>query len=164
MKELRGNVDTRLRKLDDGYYDALVLAAAGLLRLGLAERISARISTDEMLPAVGQGALAVETRSDDADTLKVVTRLNHDETRIACLAERAFLEALGGGCQLPIAGFARVSQEELILEGLVASRDGTEIVRDTLSGARTDGESLGRRLAELLQDRGAARLLEESDK
>ena len=104
IKDVRGNVDTRLRKLDEGQYDALLLAAAGLRRLGLDSRISALIDTSEMLPAVGQGALAVETRADDHSTIALVSSLNHAATQLACASERAFLRALVGGCQLPIAG------------------------------------------------------------
>src|SRR6185295_712425 len=102
FKDLRGNVDTRLRKLDEGEYDALVLACAGLRRLGLEQRISAPLPTGEMLPAVGQGALGIETRADDNATIDVVRTLDHKFTRLACLAERAFLRSLGGGCLLPI--------------------------------------------------------------
>src|SRR5207248_1899707 len=105
IKDLRGNVDTRLRKLDAGEYDAVILAAAGLRRLGLAHRISAPLAIEEMLPAVGQGALGIETRSDE-ETQKLLTQLNHAQTRAACTAERSLLRALGGGCQLPIAGHA----------------------------------------------------------
>ncbi len=159
VKDLRGNVDTRLRQLDEGHYDALILAAAGLLRLGLASRISSPISSDEMLPAVGQGALAVETLAGNAAVIDIVSKLDHEATHLACIGERAFLRALGGGCQLPIAGLATVSQTELRLEGLVASRDGTEIVRDKLTGSSTDGEYLGAKLAELLLEQGAGRLL-----
>lgn len=159
VKDLRGNVDTRLRKLDEGQYDALILAAAGLLRLSLESRITARVSTDEILPAVGQGALAVETRADDHSTIAIVSTLNHEATRLACMAERAFLHALGGGCQLPIAALGRVSGNYLTLEGLVASSDGSEVVRDKLTGAGQDAESLGSKLAQLLLDRGASQLL-----
>jgi hydroxymethylbilane synthase len=115
VKDLRGNVDTRLRKLDDGQYDALLLAAAGLLRLGLEGRIGARISTDEILPAVGQGALAVETRAEDQSTIAVVSMLNHEASRCACIAERAFLLALRGGCELPIAALGSLSGNHLTL-------------------------------------------------
>lgn len=159
VKDLRGNVDTRLRKLDDGQYDALLLSAAGLLRLGLESRIGARISTDEILPAVGQGALAVETRAEDQSTIAVVSMLNHEATRCACIAERAFLLALGGGCQLPIAAQGSLSGNYLTLEGLVASNDGSEVVRDKLTAPGTDAESSGTNLAHLLLERGASRLL-----
>ena len=159
IKDLRGNVDTRLRKLDEGQYDALILAAAGLRRLGLESRISALIATDEMLPAVGQGALAVETRADDHSTIALVNSLNHAPTQVACAAERAFLRALGGGCQLPIAGYAIASGNELALEGLVADPIGQEVVRGKLKGSTSEAEELGSRLAHQLLKRGGDRLL-----
>jgi hydroxymethylbilane synthase len=160
IKDLRGNVDTRLRKLDEGQYDALILASAGLRRLGLAERISAAISTDDMLPAVGQGAVAIETRSDNTFALEAVIKLNHRDTRIACLAERSLLRDLGGGCQLPIAAHAVVCGTELRLEGLVAKPDGTIVIRDHVSGSIDKAEQLGADLAKKLIDRGANELLE----
>ena len=159
INDLRGNVDTRVRKLDEGQYDAVILAAAGLLRLGLQDRISARISVDEMLPAVGQGAIAIETRNDNEFAVEVTSRLDHRETRVACLAERAFLRGLGGGCQLPIAAHAIVNENELILEGLVAKPDGSEILRDHLSGTVNDAEEIGSALATRLIERGARALL-----
>jgi hydroxymethylbilane synthase len=168
IKDLRGNVDTRLRKLDEGQYDALILASAGLKRLGLAERITATISTDEMLPAVGQGAIAIEIRKDDEAALQATTRLNHDATRIACLAERSLLRALGGGCQLPIAAHAVVNSNEILLEGLVASPDGSQILRDQISrasvasGAANNAEDIGVQLAQKLISRGANSLLQNS--
>ncbi|MBA2525081.1 MAG: hydroxymethylbilane synthase [Pyrinomonadaceae bacterium] len=161
IKDLRGNVDTRLRKLDEGQYDALLLAAAGLRRLGWESRISALMATDEMLPAVGQGALAVETRANDHSTTALVSSLNHAATEHACASERAFLRALGGGCQLPIAGYAVVSGNELVLEGLVADPVGEEVVRGKLTGSTAEAEDLGSRLALQLLNRGADRLLAE---
>src|SRR6185369_4201594 len=142
VRDLRGNVDTRIRKLDEGQYDAVILASAGLLRLGLKDRISARIPIAEMLPAVGQGAIAIETRSDDEFTVQTTSRLDHRETRVACLAERAFLRGLGGGCQLPIAAHATIDRDVLILDGLVAKPDGSEIWRDSLSGTLDSAEQL----------------------
>ena len=159
VKDLRGNVDTRLRKLDEGQYDAVILAAAGLRRLGLEQRISAAIPTEQMLPAVGQGALGIEIRSDDRDATNVVEKLDHDPTRIACTAERALLHALGGGCQLPIAAHCVVHDQELRIDGLVASRDGRRIVRDDLSGSSDAAERLGMELANLLLEDGADKLL-----
>jgi hydroxymethylbilane synthase len=159
VKDLRGNVDTRLRKLDERQYDALILAAAGLHRLDLASRICELIPPEQMLPAVGQGALAIETRSSDKAVLEIVSRLNHEMTRHACAAERSFLRALGGGCQLPIAGYAVGYDEQLTLEGLVASPTGDAIVRDRISGSTMEAEELGARLAEKLLERGAHELL-----
>ncbi len=160
IKDLRGNVDTRLRRLDADEYDALILAAAGLRRLGLERRISATISIDEMLPAVGQGALAIETRADDEFVIETSVELNHHPTQLACNAERAFLRALGGGCELPIAGYAVVSDNELTLHGLVANRIGSEIIRDQLSGTGAEAENLGADLAHRLLEQGARRLLD----
>ena len=159
IMELRGNVDTRLRKLDEGQYDALVLACAGLRRLGLADRISAPLPPSEMLPAVGQGALGIEVRADDEVTIGAVSKLDHKFTRLACLAERAFLRSLGGGCQLPIAAYAVVREKRIRLDGLVADAQGKRIVRDRISGGLDEAEELGRRLGELLLERGARELL-----
>jgi len=159
IEDLRGNVDTRIRKLDEGQYDAVILASAGLVRLGLQERISLRIPISQMLPAVGQGAIAIETRSDDAVAVAATSRLDHRETRVACLAERAFLRGLGGGCQLPIAGHARFEGELLKLDGLVASPDGSKRVQDSLSGPPDSAEAIGASLASTFLARGAADLL-----
>src|SRR6185369_13477705 len=153
VRDLRGNVDTRIRKLDEGQYDAVILASAGLVRLGLQNRISARIAIHEMLPAVGQGAIAIETRSDNEFAGESVSHLDHRETRLACLAERAFLRSLGGGCQFPIAAHAVLDGEVLHLDGLVARPDGSEILRGSSSG--TDPEALGSQLANELNSRGA---------
>lgn len=159
IKELRGNVDTRLRKLDAGQYDGLILAAAGLRRLGLEDRIGAPISADEILPAVGQGAIAIESRADATNTIELVKHLEHPPTRVACTAERALLRALGGGCQLPIAAHAVVFYDKLKLEGLVAAPDGNQIIRNTQSGNMTEADELGETLAERLLKQGAKSLL-----
>ena len=161
IKDLRGNVDTRLRKCDEGQYDALILASAGLRRLGLENRISAALSTDEMLPAVGQGAVAIETRTDNEFAVATVSKLNHSETSIACLGERSLLRALGGGCQLPIAAHGVVHGNELRLEGLVAKPDGSQILRDSVLGPIESTESLGAELASRLIAKGASSLLSE---
>lgn len=160
IKDLRGNVDTRLRKLDEGQYDALILASAGLRRLGVADRISAAIPINEMLPAVGQGAIAIEVRRDNRAAVETAGHLNHDPTRLACLAERALLRTLGGGCQLPIAAYAFLRGNELIMEGLVASPDGAQIVRDQISGPADAAETLGTNLAQQLISLGANSLLQ----
>jgi hydroxymethylbilane synthase len=162
IKELRGNVDTRLRKLDEGQYDALVLACAGLRRLGLENRISAAMLATEMLPAVGQGALGIETRADDETTIAAVSKLDHKFTRLACTAERAFLRSLGGGCTLPIAAHAVVREKRIRLDGLVADPEGSRIVRDRISGSLEEAEQLGTELGERLLDRGARELLAPS--
>jgi hydroxymethylbilane synthase len=160
IKDLRGNVDTRLRKLDEGQYDALILASAGLRRLGLGDRISAAIPTNEMLPAVGQGAVAIELRKDNSVAMEAVDQLNHDPTRIACLAERSLLRMLGGGCQLPIAAHAVLRGDQLEMEGLVASPDGSQILRHQVSGPAETAEDLGTSLAQHLISLGANSLLE----
>lgn len=160
VKDLRGNVDTRLRKLDAGEYDGVILAAAGLYRMGFEHRINQFISTEMMLPAVGQGALAVETRAADEETMRLVAPLNHAETRAACLAERALLRALGGGCQLPIAAHATIQENQLRLDGLVASVAGELVVRDTMEGKLSEAEGIGAALAVRLRELGADALLD----
>jgi hydroxymethylbilane synthase len=159
VEPMRGNVDTRLRKLDEGQFDAIVLAAAGLHRLGFAERITEHLPVELMLPAVGQGALAIETRSDDAEVNRVISVLNHEATQQACQAERAFLKGLGGGCLVPIAAHAEIESGRLTLTGLVASTDGSQIVRGNLSGASPEAESLGTQLALELIAQGAEKIL-----
>jgi hydroxymethylbilane synthase len=177
LRDVRGNVDTRLRKLAEGKYDALILAAAGLDRLGLVGAdgtissdgvtfTAQRIPTTEMLPAVAQGILAIECRADDAHTLEYLAVLDHGPSRAAALAERAFLRRLEGGCQVPIAANAVCSMQQaesgvatLVLKGLVASLDGTTIVRGGLSGASGDAEALGTTLAEQLIAEGAEAIL-----
>jgi hydroxymethylbilane synthase len=162
FKELRGNVDTRLRKLDEGRYDALILACAGLSRLGLQDRIALRIPPDEMLPAVGQGAIGIETCLDNVPVVDVVIKLEHAQTRIACLAERALLRNLGGGCQFPIAAHGVVEGRQLRLDGLVATPTGSRILRETLLGSSELPEDLGAALAQKLNELGAQVLLSGS--
>ncbi|MGH9902979.1 MAG: hydroxymethylbilane synthase [Pyrinomonadaceae bacterium] len=162
--DLRGNVDTRLRKLDAGEYDAVILASAGLIRLGFAGRISAHVPVEEMLPAVGQGALGVETRADDAATNEIIKTLDDATTRAACEAERALLRSLGGGCQVPIAAHAVVVDKgmdggRLRLEGLVATVSGERVIRDFIEGDVSDAPRLGEALAARLRERGADSLL-----
>jgi hydroxymethylbilane synthase len=159
IKELRGNVDTRLRKLDEGQYDAIILASAGLHRLGLRERISAPVEIEQILPAVGQGALGIETRGDDEEIIKLIISLDDWQTRTACMAERALLRELGGGCQLPIAAHAVMNTDRLRLDGLVADPSGATIIRDSIEGAAHDAEQLGSELAIRLLKGGAESLL-----
>lgn len=163
IEEVRGNVDTRLRKLDEGRYDGLILACAGLNRLGLSNRISSALSTEQMLPSPGQGALGIETRADDVDTIAAVTELDHKFTRLACTAERSFLRSLGGGCQLPIAAYASVRDKTIKLDGLVAGVQGERIVRDRVSGSFAEAEQLGTVLAERVLANGARELLDASE-
>ncbi len=150
VASIRGNVDTRLRKTFSAEYDAVVLAAAGLRHLDLAGCVTEYLTLEIMLPAVGQGALAIETRSDDSETLAVVARLQHQPTRLATDAERSFLRALGGGCQMPAAAYAEVCGSELRLRGLVASDDGRSLRRGELAGGADQGDDIGRELARQL--------------
>ena len=158
---LRGNVNTRLRKLDEGEYDAIILAAAGLLRLGFAERIRSFIGTEESLPAIGQGAIGIECRSGDARVNELLGPLHHAETAARVNAERAMNARLEGGCQVPIGGHAVLQDDVLTLRGLVGTVDGSEIVRAEASGPRDEAESIGRRVAQELLDHGASRILRE---
>jgi hydroxymethylbilane synthase len=160
IKDLRGNVDTRLRKLDEGGYDAIILASAGLRRLGFDRRIDAAISHTEMLPAVGQGALGIETRANDPRTAALVSLLEHAPTRAACTAERALLFALGGGCQVPIAAHAVVEGDTLRLDALVAALDGRRVIRDRLEDDAGHAARAGETLAARLREQGAEELLE----
>ncbi|HEX8150300.1 MAG TPA: hydroxymethylbilane synthase [Pyrinomonadaceae bacterium] len=163
IRDLRGNVDTRLRKLDEGGYDALILASAGLRRLGFGGRISAAVAQEEMLSAVGQGSLGVETRSDDAGTNALVSRLDDPRTRAAVTAERALLRSLGGGCQVPIAAHATAEGGRLRIDGLVAALDGSRVLRESLEGDAGEAGRVGEELAARLLDRGAGELLKESN-
>ncbi len=156
---IRGNVDTRLRKLADGAFDAIVLAAAGLIRLSAADRITEYLDPEWMLPEPGQGALAVQARSDDAEAIALAGVLDHAATRQCVLAERALLGGLGGGCRLPIAALAVIEKNELRLRGAVVSPDGKRAVREAHAGEPVRAESLGKELAQRLAERGAADLL-----
>jgi hydroxymethylbilane synthase len=156
---LRGNVDTRLRKVEAGERAAIVLAAAGVKRLGLAGRISEYLAHELMLPAVGQGALCIEIRAGDPVTAPRVAALDHPASRTAVAAERAFLKRLEGGCQVPIAGHARIENGRLSLTGLVAETDGSRLIRERLEGPEGEAERLGTALAEKLLNRGADAIL-----
>jgi len=160
VESLRGNLDTRLRKLDEGRYDAIVLAAAGLKRMGWENRIAEVLSTDYMCPAVGQGALAIETRAGHGDAERICRALDHAETRLAVAAERALLAALGGGCQVPIGAYAQVDGDEVRLTAVVCTPDGDRLLRRNATGATLDPESLGNRLAQELLGAGADEILE----
>jgi hydroxymethylbilane synthase len=161
IEMLRGNLDTRLRKLRDGEFDAVVVAAAGLKRMGWLEQVTEYLPSDVSLPAIGQGALGLEGRGDDAFVRGVVASLDDAPTRTAVTAERALLERLEGGCQVPIAAHARLSEGRLHLEGLVASVDGRRLVRDSIEGPVASARELGRRLAEQLLRRGGEAILNE---
>jgi hydroxymethylbilane synthase len=160
IQGLRGNVDTRLRRLETGDMDAIVLACAGLIRLGLESRITARLDPKMFLPAVSQGVIGIECRAADSRTLGLVTGLNHRDTRIAMDAERAFAHRLGGSCQSPIAAHARLEGQRLLLDGLVAEPDGSRLLRDSASGGIDDPAALGRQLADRILAAGAGPLLE----
>ena len=160
-RTIRGNVDTRLRKLDDGQFDAIILAAAGLTRLGLAGRANEWLEPTSWLPAPGQGALGIVTRTEDAETRQLVAALNDPDSFAAVTAERTLLEALGGGCQMPIGALGITYDQKMRLWGLVASPDGRRVVRGDLTGSLTDPEALGHKLADLLRERGAEAILAE---
>lgn len=156
---LRGNVNTRLAKLDGGEFDAIILASAGLKRLGLAERITRCLATADSLPAIGQGAIGIECRSDDARVNGLIAPLHHPDTASCVLAERAMNQRLMGGCQVPIAGHAELQEGALLLRGLVGRPDGSEIVRGEQRGHPEEAQTLGLRLAEDLLARGAEEIL-----
>jgi len=160
VEPIRGNVETRLSKLASGTYDALVLAQAGLDRLGLQPAHAIALPVDEFVPAVGQGILGIEMREDATEARELVSRLDDARTRIEALAERAFLGRLGAGCHTPVAGHAHLDGEALTVTGLVASLDGSTVLRSSIGGLPSSAESLGEKLAEELLARGARALLE----
>jgi hydroxymethylbilane synthase len=161
IEDLRGNLDTRLRKLDEGLYDAIILAAAGLNRLGFADRITSLFEPVQMLPAIGQGALGLELRRDDQELLAGISFLNHPATATAVIAERSFLLRLEGGCQVPIGAYATVQGDSVTLTGLIASLDGKEILKEQDSAPAAEAAALGTRLAEKLLARGGRAILDE---
>lgn len=161
IQDLRGNVNTRLRKLEEENFDAIVLAVAGLTRLGFKDRIAEVMPREIMLPAVGQGALAIEARGDDAEILEMLAFLN-DEDMVACAkGERAFLAKVEGGCQVPVGVYGSVEQDELQLEAVIASLDGARLYRDRLTGNKSEAEELGGELAEKLLAAGGLEIMQE---
>jgi hydroxymethylbilane synthase len=160
LRDLRGNVNTRLGRLDQGDYDAIVLACAGLKRLGMASRITRALTPEELLPAIGQGVIGIECRLEDETIRQLIQPLDHGPTRLRIRAERAFNATLSGGCQAPVAGFSLLGNDLLELRGLVGRPDGSEIVRGQISGPVQDAGTLGRELAEELLSRGARQILE----
>lgn len=160
IKDLRGNVNTRLRKMDDGEYDAIILATAGLLRLEMNDRIRQRIPAETSLPAGGQGAMGIECRSDDTQTIALIAPLQHEETAIRVTAERAVNERLNGGCQAPIACFAILNDDTIWLRALVGSPDGRTMIEGEIRGHKNDAKSLGVQLADDLLARGADVILD----
>jgi hydroxymethylbilane synthase len=161
LRDLRGNVDTRLRKVESGEYDAIVLSKAGLDRLGWSQKITEPLSTEISLPAVGQGAIAIESRVSDQGADEVLSKLNDMETRTAIIAERALLSALQGGCQVPLGAWARMERAELVMEAVVCSVDGTQYVREKASAPPDQAAQLGEHLARVLAEGGARSILEE---
>lgn len=161
IEEMRGNVPTRLRKFEESDLDGMILAYAGLNRLGLEKHISQIIPFETMLPAVGQGAIAVEIRDDDRRTADVVNKLDHFATRVCTTAERAFLRKLEGGCQVPIGAITTLDSDTLRLDGMVGSIDGKVIFRESLNGGADEAESIGFQLADRLIEMGAGNLLDE---
>jgi hydroxymethylbilane synthase len=160
VEPLRGNVETRLSRLENGALDAIILACAGLIRLGLEARITTRLAPATMLPAVGQGAIGIECRSDATRTRALVAALDDAATHTALAAERAFARTLGGSCQSPIAALAHIEEGSLTLEGLVAEPDGSRLLRDSVAGDCVRAEALGEELARRLLESGARELLE----
>lgn len=159
IEPLRGNVNTRLAKLDGGEFDAIVLAAAGLERLGLADRISQQFTPGEMLPAAAQGVVGIECRSDNLELIELLRELNHATTELTTMAERSIARLLQASCQSPVATHARITGDVMTVTGLVALPDGSRHLRDVRSGAPADAENLGRELAEQLLAAGAGELL-----
>jgi hydroxymethylbilane synthase len=161
IKPLRGNLDTRLRKLETEGMDAIVVAAAGVKRLDFENRITEYLDEKIMLPAVGQGALCIETREDDPTISEIISTLDDFQTRTIVSGERAFLNRLEGGCQIPIAGHGKVKNERYVLTGLVAEVDGSKVIKDIVEGPVETSEQIGIELAERLLDQGADELLEK---
>jgi hydroxymethylbilane synthase len=159
FKDIRGNLNTRLQKLDEGEYDAIILAVAGLQRLGMADRIHQIIDPDISLHAVGQGALGIECRTDDSEVLELFAPISHYPTTQRCLAERAFLRQLEGGCQVPIGVNTAIDGDRLTLKGIVASLDGQTLVRGEVTGSMTESEEIGVELANQLKGKGAQAIL-----
>ena len=161
FKDVRGNLNTRMAKLDAGEYDALILAVAGLQRLGMGARIHQILPKEVSLHAVGQGALGIECRTDDPEVISLLKGIEHPQTRDRCLAERAFLRDLEGGCQVPIGVNTEIDGNDLTLTGIVASVDGNKMVKDTVVGTATHAEQLGTELANRMRKQGAQEILEE---
>lgn len=161
LRNLRGNIHTRLRRLDEGDFDAIILAGAGLKRMEMNARIRAYLSIDESLPAAGQGALGIECREDDETTKALLMPLNHAITFDCVSAERALCRRLGGGCKVPVAAFAQIQHGHLLLRGLVANRDGTRLLHAKLQGDPKHADAIGTRVAEELLQQGAEKILQE---
>ncbi len=161
MVDLRGNVETRIKKMEEQDLDGIILAYAGVKRLGFTGKISEMIAADIMLPAVGQGAIAIELREEDYETLEIIAPVNDLHTKLETMAERAFLRALEGGCQVPIAALAQIKGDRLYIEGLVASMDGQRVIKESLMGDLNRAIDIGMGLAQSLLNRGAHSILAE---
>ena len=167
IKQLRGNLDTRVRKLDEGQFEAIIVAAAGVKRLRLQKRITEILPVDLSLPAIGKGAIGIECRIDDAFINNLIAPLNHPETSVCVKAERSFLKRLEGGCQVPIAAYAKIKQKKkisnskIVMDGLVGSISGDRIIKGHIEGSTDEAESLGIQLAEDVLSRGAKEILDE---
>jgi len=160
VESIRGNLDTRIKKLKSGEYDAIVLAAAGLIRMELKDKITEYLDEKVMLPAVGQGALCIETRQNDDDTAPIMDRLDHYDTNICVTGERAFLKQIEGSCHIPVACFGRIKNKEIILTALVASEDGKKIIKEEIISPMDKVENSGRTLADNLLEKGGKKILE----
>jgi len=158
---IRGNLDTRIRKIEEMKLDGVVLAAAGIKRMGFESKVSQYLSEEKFIPAVGQGILGIEVREADNATREAIAALDDPDARAAVLAERGFLKTLEGGCQVPIAAYARVTEVTVSLHGMVASLDGMRVIEDTLEGERSESEDVGQALAETLLSRGAGKILKD---
>ena len=161
IKDIRGNVNSRLQKMEDGYCDAMIMAAAGLQRLGLEQYITEIIDPEVIMPAVSQGAIAIETRLNDPEVDELMEKLNHLDTWNTVVAERAFLAHLEGGCQVPLGCYSRVENGTLIMSGFVASIDGKQYIREDISGEMTNGAELGVQMAEKMLEKGAKEILDQ---
>jgi hydroxymethylbilane synthase len=161
FKDIRGNLNTRLQKLDAGEFDAIILAVAGLRRLGMGDRIHQVIPSEVSLHAVGQGALGIECRTDDPEILNLLKALEHQPTAYRCYAERSFLRELEGGCQVPIGVNTVLDGDSLTLTGMVASIDGQRLIKDSVTGSATDAEAIGIQLAHKLREQGATEILQQ---
>jgi len=159
VEDVRGNVDTRLKKLDEGRYDGLILAAAGLERLGLEERIAETLETNVMCPAIGQGAIGIQVRAKDKGILEIIAPLDHEETRTAVTAERTLLKALGGGCQVPLGGYAMIQGDRLRLSAMIVSEDGRRSFCRVVEGSPSNPSALGEETAEKLLSLGAGEIM-----
>jgi len=160
IKSIRGNLDTRINKLKSGKYDAIVLAAAGLIRMGQADQITEYLDENVMLPAVGQGALCIETRQNDKSILPIMEKLDHYDTRVCVTGERAFLKQIQGSCHIPVACFGKIVSSEIVLTALVASEDGKKLIREKIISSMDQVANSGKKLANIILEKGGRKILE----